>query len=53
MTRLASAFRTANLIRRERPLTDDELRHHVPSIFSQDKHDSRSERYTWIPTSRC
>lgn len=50
MTRLASSFRAANMIRRDRPLTDDELRQHVPSIFSQDKHDSRSDRYTWIPT---
>lgn len=50
MTRLASAFRAANVIRKNRPLTDDELRHHVPSIFSEDKHESRSDRYTWIPT---
>ena len=50
MTRLASAFRAANVIRKNRPLTDDELRLHVPSIFSEDKHESRSDRYTWIPT---
>ena len=50
MTRPASAFRAANVIRKNRPLTDDELRHHVPSIFSEDKHESRSDRYTWILT---
>ncbi|MBU9818466.1 DUF945 domain-containing protein [Rahnella sp. BCC 1045] len=50
MVRLTSAFRSANVIRKDRPLTDDELRRHVPSIFSTEKHESRSERYTWIPT---
>ncbi|EPG3584818.1 DUF932 domain-containing protein, partial [Escherichia coli] len=39
-----------NSIRRERPLTDDELMQFVPSVFSGDKHESRSERYTYIPT---
>lgn len=38
------------MIRKDRSLTDDELRYYMPSIFSQDKHDSRSDRYTWIPT---
>lgn len=50
MTRLASRFSSMNVIRKERPLTNDELMHVVPSIFSEDKHDSRSERYTYIPT---
>lgn len=50
MTRLTSAFRSANVIRKDRPLTDDELHRHVPSIFSTEKHESRSDRYTWIPT---
>lgn len=50
MARLASRFASMNVIRRERPLTNDELMHVVPSIFSEDKHDSRSERYTYIPT---
>ena len=44
--RLASRFGRYNSIRRERPLTDDELMQFVPSIFSGDKHESRSERYT-------
>jgi len=50
MTRLASRFGAANLIRRDRPLTREELFRVVPSVFSEDKHASRSARYTWIPT---
>jgi hypothetical protein len=38
------------LIRRDRPLTREELFRVVPSVFSEDKHESRSERYTYIPT---
>ncbi|MGA4523745.1 DUF932 domain-containing protein [Citrobacter portucalensis] len=50
MSRLASRFGAANLVRRDRPLTDDELMRFVPSVFSQEKHESRSARYTYIPT---
>ncbi len=32
------------------PITRDELAHYVPSVFSEEKHESRSERYTCIPT---
>jgi hypothetical protein len=53
MTRLASRFGAANLIRRDRPLTREELFRVVPSVFSEDKHESRSERYTYIPTISC
>ncbi|EPL2249113.1 DUF932 domain-containing protein [Klebsiella aerogenes] len=48
--RLASRFGRVNLIRRDRPLTHDEMMNHVPSVFSAEKHESRSERYTCIPT---
>lgn len=48
--RLASRFGAKIFIRQERPLTDDELMRHVPSVFSDDKHESRSQRYTYIPT---
>ncbi|MGN8010310.1 DUF932 domain-containing protein [Enterobacter sp. 22325] len=48
--RLASRFGHINQIRRERPLTHEELMQHVPSIFGEDKHASRSEKYTFIPT---
>lgn len=50
MSRLASRFGAANVIRKDRPLTHDELFRTVPSIFSETKHNSRSERYTYIPT---
>lgn len=33
------------------PLTDDQLRRLAPSAFAAHKHESRSERYTYIPTS--
>ncbi|MGX9272324.1 DUF932 domain-containing protein [Pantoea ananatis] len=48
--RLASRFGRINQIRRDRPLTREELMLHVPSVFSEDKHTSRSERYSYIPT---
>lgn len=32
--RLASRFGAASLVRRDRPLTRDELAHYVPSVFS-------------------
>ena len=35
--RLASRFGRYNSIRRERPLTDDELMQFVPSVFSAEK----------------
>ena len=33
------------------PLTDDQIRQLAPSAFAASKHESRSERYTYIPTS--
>ena len=48
--RLASHFGRINQIRRDRPLTHDELHQYVPSVFGTDKHESRSERYCYIPT---
>lgn len=37
-------------IRSAAPLTNDEIAQVVPSIFADAAHDSRSERYTYIPT---
>lgn len=48
--RLASRFGRTNQIRRDRPLTREELMQHVPSVFGEDKHTSRSEKYSYIPT---
>lgn len=50
MNRLASRLSSMNVIRKEHPLNNDELMHAVPGIFSEDKHDSRSDSYTHIPT---
>lgn len=50
MISFASRYRTGNTIRKERPLTRDELALFVPSVFSEEKHESRSDRYTYIPT---
>lgn len=48
--RLASRFGRTNQIRRDRPLTREELMQVVPSVFGEDKHVSRSDRYAYIPT---
>ncbi len=48
--RLASRFGYANPIRRDRPLTHQELMHFCHSIFCEDRHTSRSKRYAYIPT---
>lgn len=42
--------RNSHVLRSENPLSDDQIRNVAPSIFAEDKHDSRSERYTYIPT---
>ncbi|VCY81426.1 hypothetical protein BANRA_00045 [Escherichia coli] len=38
--RLTSRFGYVNQIRRDRPLTHEELMHHVPGIFGEDRHTS-------------
>ncbi|MDJ7445041.1 DUF932 domain-containing protein [Salmonella enterica] len=48
--RLASRFGRINQIRRNRPLTHEELMQYTPSVFGEEKHASRSERYAYIPT---
>ena len=48
---LATRFaRNTFVIRSETPLAEDRMRQAAPSIFAAGKHDSRSERYTYIPT---
>ncbi|KKJ05972.1 DUF932 domain-containing protein [Burkholderia gladioli] len=39
-----------NFARTHTPLTDDQIRAAAPSIFADGKHQSRSDRYTYIPT---
>jgi hypothetical protein len=38
------------MLRSDSPLPDDQIRRVAPSIFADGKHQSRSERYTYIPT---
>lgn len=48
---LASRFASRSpVLRSEHPLSDDQIRRVAPSIYAEDKHDSRSERYSYIPT---
>ena len=48
---LASSFRYGSpMLRSDLPLSDDQIRRVAPSIFADGKHQSRSERYTYIPT---
>ena len=50
MIRLSTRYAAPTSIRQNRPLTNDELMRVVPSAFSVEKHESRSDRYTYIPT---
>lgn len=48
---LASRFsRYANSLRSNEPLANDVIASVAPSIFARGAHESRSERYTYIPT---
>ena len=50
--RLNTSFKaTSGLIKSNTPIPLDVLRMNVPSIFAEEKHHSRSERYTYVPTS--
>ena len=48
MISFANRYRAPTSIRQNRPLTNDELQRIVPSAFSAEKHESRSDRYTYI-----
>ncbi len=48
---LAARFaRNTHVIRSETPLAEEQMRLAAPSIFAAGKHQSRSNRYTYIPT---
>jgi hypothetical protein len=48
---LATRFaRTTRVIRSDTPLQEEQMRSAAPSIFATGKHQSRSERYAYIPT---
>ena len=48
--RLSSNFRNPQMIRSDVPLTNDEIARVAPSIFANEAHQSRSDRYLYIPT---
>jgi len=49
---LASRFgRNSSVLRGQEPLSDEQIRRIAPSIFAHGKHESRSARYAYIPTS--
>lgn len=49
---LASRFAPCSpILRSDRPLSDDQIRSVAPSIFAETAHESRSERYSYIPTA--
>lgn len=50
-TRIARFGSGGSRLRAAQPLTDDQLRAVAPSIFAEGKHESRSNRYSYIPTS--
>ena len=49
---LASRFASRSpVLRSEHPLSDEQIRTVAPSIFADAPHESRSQRYAYIPTS--
>ncbi|MGP3790505.1 DUF932 domain-containing protein [Pseudomonas sp. B392_1p] len=49
---LASRFAPRSpILRADRPLSDDQIRAVAPSIFAEAAHESRSQRYSYIPTA--
>lgn len=48
--RLASRFGNPQMIRSHEPLTNEQIFKVAPSIFATEAHDSRSDRYLYIPT---
>ncbi|OQP75351.1 hypothetical protein IA54_011160 [Xanthomonas phaseoli pv. syngonii LMG 9055] len=49
---LASRFASRSLsLRSDYPLTDDQIHRVAPSIFADAPHESRSQRYAYIPTA--
>lgn len=50
--KLASRFsHRSPVLRSDHPLSDDQIRTVAPSIFAETPHESRSQRYSYIPTA--
>lgn len=43
---------TPRVLRLNRPLSLDEIRHAAPAVFAAEAHESRSDRYAYVPTER-
>ncbi|VTY37630.1 hypothetical protein [Burkholderia cenocepacia] len=51
---LASRFASHSpALRSDYPLSDDQIRRVAPSIFADAPHESRSERYSYIPNGQA
>lgn len=50
MSRLSTKFKNVNVLRQDSPLSNDQIFAVAPSIFAESKHESRSDRYAYIPT---
>lgn len=50
MSSLAARFAAPVQYRSSTPLTNEQIRNVAPSIFAEDAHHSRSDRYTFVPT---
>lgn len=51
MNKLASSFKSiSGFVRSDKPLSDEQLFQAAPSVFAESPHDSRSQRYAYIPT---
>lgn len=51
MATLATSFKhISGLVRSDYPLSDDQILCAAPSVFAESAHESRSRRYTYIPT---
>jgi len=49
---LATRFKHgSNSISQSSPISNEQLRRYIPSVFAESPHDSRSSRYTYVPTS--
>jgi len=49
---LSSRFsQRSPVLRSDHPLSDDQIRTVAPSIFAETPHESRSQRYSYIPTA--
>ena len=50
MSQLAARMGNATQYRASSPLSDDQIARIAPSVFATEKHQSRSARYTYVPT---